>query len=305
MAQKNIRFDNRVALVTGAGQGLGRAHALGLAARGAKVVVNDLGRPGSSDRPVSESAEKVAGEIIALGGEAVSDGADITRFDQVEAMIARTIERWGRVDILINNAGILRDKTFAKMELADFRLVLEVHLMGSVHCIKAVLPHMRERNYGRIVLTSSASGIYGNFGQANYGAAKAAMIGLMNVLDLEFSKYDIKINIVAPTAATAMTAGLIEPDAAAQLSPESVTPGVLFLVSEQAPSKVILGAGAGCFARTHILETRGIYLPDALRTPEIIAEQFAALSDLAGAAPLPNAFAQSTKYVNRKAAEDA
>jgi NAD(P)-dependent dehydrogenase (short-subunit alcohol dehydrogenase family) len=305
VSNTKIRFDNQVAIITGAGQGLGRAHALGLAARGAKVVVNDLGRAGAAASAVSETAESVAREIRALGGDAVAEGVNVTQMDQVEGMIARTIARWGRIDILVNNAGILRDKTFAKMDLADFRLVVEVHLMGSVHCIKAVLPHMRERGYGRIVLTSSASGIYGNFGQANYGAAKAAMIGLMNVLDLECSKYGIKINILAPTAATAMTAGLIEPEAAAQLSPESVTPGVLFLVSEAAPSKVILGAGAGCFARTLILETRGIYLPDAQRTPEVIAEHFAALSDLVGAEPLPSAFAQSTKYLRRKATEDA
>jgi NAD(P)-dependent dehydrogenase (short-subunit alcohol dehydrogenase family) len=219
-------------------------------------------------------------------------------------MVARAIDRWSRIDILVNNAGILRDKTFAKMDLADFRLVLEVHLMGSVHCIKAVLPHMRERNYGRIVLTSSASGIYGNFGQANYGAAKAAMIGLMNVLDLECSKYGIRINILAPTAATAMTAGLIDPEAAGQLTPESVTPGVLFLVSDNAPSRIILGAGAGCFARTHILETRGIYLAETEQTPEVIAERFAEISDLAGAEPLPSAFAQSMKYLRRKSVEN-
>ncbi len=303
MSRASIRFEGRVALVTGAGQGLGRAHALGLAARGAKVVVNDLGRANATGQLVSDSAESVAREIRGLGGEAIAEGADITQFAHVQSMVARTIDRWGRIDILVNNAGILRDKTFLNMELADFRLVMEVHLMGSVHCIKAVLPQLRERGYGRIVLTSSASGLYGNFGQSNYGSAKAAMIGLMNVLNLESGKYGIKVNILAPTAATSMTAGLIEPAAAEQLKPEWVTPGLLFLVSENAPSGVILDAGAGCFARTHIIETRGIYLPEAARTPEVIAERFEALSDLAGADTPPTAIAQTMKFTRRALAE--
>jgi len=176
--------------------------------------------------------------------------------------------------------------------------------MGSVNCAKVVLPNMRERGYGRIVLTSSASGIFGNFGQANYGTAKAAMIGLMNVLDLEYKKYGIRINILVPSAATAMTEGLIDPDAVERLKPENVTPGLLFLVSENAPSKVILGAGAGCFARTHITETRGIYLPEQLRTPEVIAERFAELSDPTGAETLLSAFEQTKKYVRRAISED-
>lgn len=303
MSSRSIRFDERVAIVTGAGQGLGRAHALGLAARGAKVIVNDLGRPHSSGLSVSDSAETVAQEIRDLGGEAMADGADITQLDQVERMVARAIEYWGRVDILVNNAGILRDKTFLKMELADFRLVLEVHLMGSVHCIKAALPHMRERGYGRIVMTTSASGLYGNFGQANYGAAKAAVVGLMNVLNLECTKYGVIFNALAPSAATAMTAGLIESAALAQLTPESVTPGLLFLVSDDAPIGVILDAGAGCFSRTHVIETRGIYLPEHTRTPEAIAAQFEALSNLDGFDTPPHAIAQSMKFYKRALAE--
>src|ERR1700677_2307732 len=208
-----IEFDGKVAIVTGAGSGLGRSHALGLAARGANVVVNDLG--GAS----FDNAMRVVEEIRARGGTAIADPADVANFEEVSEMVARAERLWGHVDILVNNAGVLRDKTFAKMEMADFEFVLRVHLIGSANCTKAVWAGMRERNYGRVVLTSSASGIYGNFGQANYGAAKAAMIGLMNVLDLECSKYGIKINILAPTAATAMTAGLIEPEAASQLSP--------------------------------------------------------------------------------------
>ncbi|MGD0564766.1 MAG: SDR family NAD(P)-dependent oxidoreductase [Roseiarcus sp.] len=287
-----IRFDGRVAIVTGAGGGLGRCHALGLAARGARIVVNDLGPGGAPP----QSALRVAEEIERAGGVAVADGADVCDPAQVEAMVKGAQERWGGVDILVANAGVLRDKTFAKMELADFERVVNVHLMGSAISAKAVWAGMRERNYGRIVFTSSASGIYGNFGQANYGAAKAAMIGLMNVLHLEGAKNDIRVNVLAPTAATAMTAGLLPPEAAALLTPESVTPGVLFLVSEQAPSRVILGAGAGVFAVTHIAETPGVYLGEAERTPETIAARFAEIADRSAAVPLENAFAQTFKF---------
>jgi NAD(P)-dependent dehydrogenase (short-subunit alcohol dehydrogenase family) len=282
---------------------LGRAHALGLAQRGAKVVVNDLGRLNSAAVVVSESAEQVAREICDAGGEAIAEGVDITQLADVSAMVQRTIERWGRVDILICNAGILRDKTLLKMELADFRLVLEVHLLGSVNCVKAVLPNMRGNGYGRIILTSSASGIFGNFGQANYGAAKAAMIGLMNVISLECSKYGIHANLLAPTAATAMTAGLFTPETMERLTPETVTPAVIFLASEQAPTRVILSAGAGCFARIHILETRGIYVKDMKDAVEAIADRFDELSDLQGAEPLNDAIAQATKFASRALAE--
>ena len=288
-----IQFHGRVAIVTGAGSGLGRSHALGLATRGAKVVINDLGRNGAA----SENALGVVEEIRAGGGTAMADPADVADFEQVSAMAARAEKDWGRVDILVNNAGVLRDKTFAKMEMADFEFVLRVHLMGSANCTKAVWAGMRERNYGRIVLTSSASGIYGNFGQANYGAAKAAMIGLMNVLHLEGAKNDIRVNVLAPTARTGMTEGLLSPVAAELMTPESVTPGVLFLVSDNAPSRVILGAGAGVFAVTHIGETPGVYLDGSERTPETIAARFAEISDAETAEPLKDAFAQTYKFV--------
>jgi NAD(P)-dependent dehydrogenase (short-subunit alcohol dehydrogenase family) len=290
----DIRFDGRVAIVTGAGGGLGRCHALGLAARGAKVVVNDLG-PGGVP---SASAAKVVEEIEAAGGVALANGADVSNSDQVFAMVEAAEKAWGRVDILVNNAGILRDKTFAKMELDDFRKVIDVHLMGSAYCAKAAWNGMRERNYGRIVFTSSASGIYGNFGQSNYGAAKAGVVGLMNVLHLEGAKSNIRVNTLAPTARTQMTENLLPADAAALLSPESVTPGLLFLVSENAPSRVILGAGAGAFAVTHIQETPGVYLPEAERTPETIAARFAEISDPASGKPLENAFGQTFKFVS-------
>ena len=284
----SIRFDDRVAIVTGAAGGLGRCHALGLAARGAKVVVNDLG-PGGAPSEVVEEIERA-------GGTAMADGADVTNADEVAAMVSRAEAEWGRVDILVNNAGILRDKSFAKMEIADFEKVVGVHLMGSAICTKAVWGGMRDRGYGRVVFTSSASGIYGNFGQANYGAAKAAMIGLMNVLHLEGAKYDIRVNVLAPTAATGMTAGLLPPEVAALLTPESVTPAVLFLVGENAPSRTIMGAGGGVFAVTHIEETPGVFLPEAERTPEKIAACFAEIADRASAVPLENAYAQTFKF---------
>jgi len=287
-----IRFDGQVAIVTGAGRGLGRSHALGLAARGAKVVVVDFD-PTVDEPP--QAASQVAAEIRARGGEAIAAGADVADMASVQEMVDRVVAQWGRVDILVNNAGILRDKTFAKMDLADFRLVLEVHVMGTVNCTKAVWDGMREQKYGRIVLTSSASGLYGNFGQSNYGTAKAAMVGLMNVLHLEGEKHNIRTNILLPTAATRMTDGLL-PEAIAQvLTPESITPGVLFLVSQDAPSRVMLCAGAGTFARAVITETIGVHFAEDERTPENIAAAFDRISDTSGAVTLANAFQQTDK----------
>jgi NAD(P)-dependent dehydrogenase (short-subunit alcohol dehydrogenase family) len=290
----SVRFDGRVAIVTGAGGGLGRCHALGLAARGAKVVVNDLGRGGGP----SEATLKVVEEIAAAGGQAMANGADVANEREVAEMVAEAESRWGKVDILVNNAGILRDKSFAKMELADFELVVKVHLLGSAICARAVWNGMRERNYGRIVFTSSASGIYGNFGQANYGAAKAAMVGLMNVLHIEGQKNNVRVNVLAPTALTQMTEGLLPKDAGAVLTAASVTPAVLFLVGEDAPSRVIMGTGGGVCAVTHIAETPGVYLPEDERTPESIAARFAEISDRSKAVPLENAFQQTFKFVS-------
>ncbi len=199
-----IDLTGRIAIVTGAGGGLGRQHALALARRGAKVVVNDLGAAIDGRGGSSTAAESVVEEIEAMGGEAVANGASVTDFHQVEAMVADATQRWGRVDILVANAGILRDKSFAKMELEDFRAVFDVHVMGAVHCAKAVWAGMRERNYGRIVFTTSSSGLYGNFGQSNYGAAKMALVGLMNTLALEGIRNNIKVNCLAPTAGTRM-----------------------------------------------------------------------------------------------------
>ena len=299
----SIRFDGRVAIVTGAGAGLGRAHALGLAARGAKVVVNDLGAARDGSGGSSAAADAVVAEIKAVGGEAMANGANVADRGQVEAMVADVMAAWGRIDILVNNAGILRDKTFAKMDMDDFRLVLDVHLMGSVNCTKAVWPIMREQNYGRVVFTSSSSGLYGNFGQSNYGAAKAAMMGLMNTLHLEGAKNDIRVNALAPTAATRMTEELMPDEMLTLLKPEAITPGVLYLVSEDAPSRVILCAGAGCFARTLVTETEGIWLAEGERTPEAVAANFAAISDPTGEQVLQSAFEQTDKFVRRAAAE--
>jgi NAD(P)-dependent dehydrogenase (short-subunit alcohol dehydrogenase family) len=298
----SIRFDGRVAIVTGAGNGLGRSHALGLASRGAKVVIVDFGGARDGTGGSSEAAEKVVAEIKSAGGEAIAHGANVADYAQVQDMVAKTMEKWGRIDILINNAGILRDKTFAKMELPDFEAVMAVHLMGTVNCTKAVWEIMRAQNYGRIVFTSSSSGLYGNFGQSNYGAAKSAMVGLMNVLHLEGAKNDIRVNTLAPTAATRMTSDLLPPDALQLLTPESITPGVLFLVSDKGPSRCILCAGAGAFARTMIYETEGIFLDEAERTPETIAARFDEISDPNGQKALAGAFEQTTKFAMKAAA---
>ena len=290
-----IGFEGKVAIVTGAGGGLGRAHALALAQRGAKVVVNDIGGGGATD--AARPANLVVEEIQKLGGEALANHCDITDEASVLEMVAKTIAKWGRVDILINNAGILRDKSFAKIETSDFRKVVDVHLMGSVNCTKAVWPYMVKQGYGRILMTTSGSGIFGNFGQSNYGAAKSALVGLMNVLAIEGARKGILVNALAPTAATAMTEGLIDAEAAAVLSPESISPGALFLVSEQAPTKTILGAGAGVFAVARMEESAGFFLPVDDRSPEAVAEHWAQISDMSNAAVTESAFAQTNRYV--------
>ncbi len=272
-----IDLTGRVAVVTGAGGGLGRAHALLLARRGAKVVVNDLGGSVGGAGGSASAAEVVAAEIAAFGGEAIANGASVAEPDQVKAMVAGAMDRWGRIDILVNNAGILRDKSFAKMDMADFRLVIDVHLMGAAYCTKAVWDVMRAQNYGRIVMTTSSSGLYGNFGQANYGAAKMALVGLMQTLSIEGQKNDIRVNCLAPTAATRMMEGLLAPELIAKLKPELVSPGLLALVAENAPTRTILCAGAGSFEQAHITLTRGIHVGEG----EDAAEQLAArLSDI-------------------------
>jgi NAD(P)-dependent dehydrogenase (short-subunit alcohol dehydrogenase family) len=297
-----IRFDGRVAIVTGAGNGLGRVHALGLAARGAKVVVNDFGGARDGSGGSLTPAEAVVEEIKKAGGEAMADGADVSSYEQVKAMVAKATEKWGGVDLLCANAGILRDKSFAKMEITDFAKVLDVHLTGTFYCCKAVWDGMRARNFGRIVVTTSSSGLYGNFGQANYGAAKTGMIGLMNVLAEEGRKTNIRVNMISPTAATRMTEELLPPQALALMKPESITPAVLFLLAEDAPTRTIMGAGAGSFAVIKILETEGINLPESDWTPDAIAAHFAEIGDMSTAKALEGAFQQTQKYVAQAAA---
>ncbi|WP_420134145.1 SDR family NAD(P)-dependent oxidoreductase [Rhodopseudomonas sp.] len=297
-----IRFDGRVAIVTGAGNGLGRAHALGLAALGAKVVVNDFGGARDGTGGSMTAAETVVEEIKKAGGTAMADGADVSNYEQVQAMVAKATKEWGSVDLLVANAGILRDKSFAKMELSDFQKVIDVHLAGTFYCCKAVWDGMKERNYGRIVLTTSSSGMFGNFGQANYGAAKAGIVGLMNVLAQEGRKTDIRVNTISPTAATRMTEELLPPQALQLMKPEAITPAVLFLLSENAPTRTTLGAGAGSFAQIKIIETEGINLPENEWTPDGIAAHFAEITDDSKAQALEGAFQQTQKYVAQAAA---
>lgn len=265
---------NRIAIVTGAGRGLGRSHALELARHGARVLVNNMG----ADQPGSD-AQAVVQAIIAAGGEAIFHGADVTDPDQVQAMVEQAVAQWGRVDILVNNAGILRDKSFAKMTLEDFRLVLEVHLMGSVHCTHAVWNRMRDQNYGRIVMTTSSSGLYGNFGQANYAAAKMALVGLMQTLAQEGERNGVRVNCLAPTAATAMTEGLLEQQTLDMLSPASVSPALVALVAENAPNRTILMAGAGSVEQANITMTHGIYLNESERSAEVLLDRLDDIAD--------------------------
>ncbi|WP_417495874.1 SDR family NAD(P)-dependent oxidoreductase [Maricaulis sp.] len=296
-----IRFDGRVAIVTGGGNGLGRSHALALASRGAKLVVNDMG--GSVDGVGSGSAaEDVAAEIRSAGGEAISHKANVTKEDEVADMVAESMKAFGQVDILVNNAGILRDKSFAKMDMADFNAVTSVHLTGSAICTKALWDHMRERQYGRIVMTSSSSGIYGNFGQANYGAAKMGLVGFMNVLHLEGAKYGIRVNALSPTAATRMTEGLIPEEALKLMTVESVSAGLVYLVSDDAPSRLVLCAGAGGFAATRVYETDGIYLPPEQQTPEHVAANIDAIIDPAGQQMFEQGGQQTMKFLAKAAA---
>jgi NAD(P)-dependent dehydrogenase (short-subunit alcohol dehydrogenase family) len=255
-----IDFKGRVAIVTGAGGGLGRQHALALARRGAKVVVNDLGGARDGSGGSATAAQAVVDEIRAAGGEAMANAASVTDFEAVQAMVQQAVDAWGRVDVLVNNAGILRDKTFAKMDMADFKLVLDVHLMGAVHCCKAAWPHMTAQKYGRIVMTTSSSGLYGNFGQSNYGAAKLALVGLMQTLALEGAKNDIRVNCLAPTAATRMTEDLMPAEVLRALQPEAVVPAMLVLASEAAPTRTTLCAGAGSFEAAHITMTQGAWI---------------------------------------------
>ncbi|HET7836275.1 MAG TPA: SDR family NAD(P)-dependent oxidoreductase [Variovorax sp.] len=295
----SIDFKGRVAIVTGAGGGLGRQHALALAARGAKVVVNDLGGARDGSGGSVSAAQAVVDEIRAAGGEAIANGASVTDFEAVQAMVAQAVATWGRVDILVNNAGILRDKSFAKMELADFRLVMDVHLMGAVHCTKAVWALMNEQKYGRIVMTTSSSGLYGNFGQSNYGAAKLALVGLMQTLSIEGAKNDIRVNCLAPTAATRMTEDLMPEAVLEALKPEAVVPAMLVLAGQEAPNRTILCAGAGSFEAAHITLTNGAWIGLGGDAPERLAERLAEVTDRSGEIVPQSGAAQGSNEVGK------
>ncbi len=302
----SINFKGRVAIVTGAGGGLGRQHALALAARGAKVIVNDLGGArdgtgGSLDSGSVSAAQAVVNEIKAMGGEAIANGASVTDYAAVQAMVQQAVDTWGRVDILVNNAGILRDKSFAKMEIADFELVMNVHLMGAVHCCKAVWPHMNAQKYGRIVMTTSSSGLYGNFGQSNYGAAKMALVGLMQTLSIEGAKNDIRVNCLAPTAATRMTEDLMSQEVLQALKPEAVVPAMLVLASTDAPTRTILCAGAGTFEAAHVTLTQGIHLGLDSDVPEQLAERLAEVRARAGEIVPQSGAAQGSNEIAKAA----
>ena len=279
MAGADIRFDGKVAIVTGAGGGLGKQHALELARRGAKVVINDLGGSVDGSGGNSAAAEAVVAEIKAAGGEAIANGASVTDDAGVAHLIQQTMDTWGRIDILVANAGILRDKSFSKMEIADFEVVVDVHLMGTVKPVKAAWEIMKAQNYGRIIVTTSSTGLYGNFGQTNYGAAKLALVGFMNSLKLEGQKNNIHVNAISPVAATRMTESLMPPAMLEKLKPEYVTPGVVYLCSEEAPTGVILTAGAGAFAVARIYETDGAYLGEGGLSVEEIRDNWDKIQD--------------------------
>ncbi len=283
-----IRYDGRVAIVTGAGNGLGRSHALELAMRGAKVVVNDFGGARDGSGGSTAAADAVVEEIRASGGEAMANGANVTDPQQCADMAAQALAKWGRIDILINNAGILRDKSFGKMSPQEWNPVVDVHLNGSANCTMAVWNAMKEGNYGRILMTTSTSGLYGNFGQANYGAAKMGVVGLMNTLVIEGAKNNIRINCLAPTAATRMTEDILTPEMLAALKPEFVSPAALFLVSEDAPNRTIMLAGAGFYATAEIRESDGMHLPTAQRNVDGVAQHWQEISSMKNSVTFTN-----------------
>lgn len=277
-----MNFTDRVAIVTGAGGGLGREYAIALAKRGVKVVVNDLGGSRDGSGGSATAAEKVVSEIETAGGTAMVNSASVTDREAVFAMVDDVMTKWGRIDILVNNAGVLRDKSFAKMDLDDFEFVLQVHLMGSVNCTKAVWPHMRAANYGRIVMTGSSTGLYGNFGQSNYGAAKLGLVGFMKSLALEGAKNNVHVNTIIPVAGTRMTEDVMPEQMLQAFSPDKVAPALVFLASDEAPTNAILGAGAGGYHAAHVTLTTGIMLKEEERTAETIAARWTEITDRTG-----------------------
>ena len=297
----DLRFDDRVAIVTGAGGGLGRQHALELAKRGAKVVVNDLGGAMDGSGGSSGAAEAVVAEIKAAGGQAIANGSSVTDDAGVARMVKDAIDAWGRIDILIANAGVLRDRSFSKMTIEDFEFVLDVHLMGTVKPTKAVWEIMKAQNYGRIVVTTSSTGLYGNFGQANYGAAKLGVVGFMNTLKLEGQKNNIHVNCIGPLAGTRMTEGLMPPEVLKRIAPEFVTPGVVFLCSEEAPTGAILTAGGGAFAVARICETEGVWFGEQGASVEDVRDNWSRIADDAGQHHFVTGGEQGQKFFRKMA----
>ncbi len=293
-----ISFTGKVAIVTGAGGGLGRSHALELARRGAKVVINDLGGALDGSGGNSQAAEKVVAEIKAAGGQAIANGASVTDDAGVDHLVKQTIDTFGRCDILIANAGILRDKSFSKMEIADFDAVMNVHLMGTVKPCKALWPIMKAQGYGRIVVTTSSTGLYGNFGQTNYGAAKLSLVGFMNSLKLEGAKDNIKVNAICPVAATRMTENLMPPAVLEMLKPDYVSPAVAYLASDDAPTGVIISAAAGVFAAAQIVETDGVNLGHKASADDIAAH-FSQIADWSTAKHYGQGGEQNGKFFAR------
>ncbi len=293
----DIRFDGRVAIVTGSGGGLGRQHALELARRGAKVVINDRGAALDGSGGSSDAAAGVVAEIKALGGEAVAHGGSVSDDAGAASLIKMAVDTFGRLDVFVANAGILRDKSFGKMELSDFEAVVDVHLYGAVKPLMHAWPIMREQKYGRIVVTTSSSGLYGNFGQANYSAAKLSLVGLMNTLRIEGERDNIKVNAISPIAATRMTENILPPAMAEKLKPEYVSPGVAYLASEEAPTGVILTAGAGVFAVARLYETEGAYLGEGGLSAEEVRDNWSKIADPAGQQSYAQGVEQTQKFL--------
>lgn len=300
-----VDLKGRVAIVTGAGRGLGLEHAMLLARLGARVLVNDLGSDTTGAGTSQSPAQTVAEEITAAGGEAIASGASVTDYAQVEKLVKDTVGHWGRVDILVNNAGVLRDRSFASLDLEDFRFVMDVHLMGAVHCTKAVWNLMRAQNYGRIVMTTSSSGLYGNFGQSNYGAAKLALVGLMQTLAIEGAKNNIRVNCIAPTAATRMMEGVLPADALAMLAPSAASPAVAALVADEAPTRMILCAGGGSFEAAHVTLTEGLYLGTGDSVVHELSARLSEIADRTGEIVPTGAFTQSEVELNKTKAARA
>ena len=293
-----ISFKDKVVIVTGAGGGLGRSHSLEFAKRGAKVVVNDLGGSVDGSGGSSDAANNVVKEITEAGGVAIPNGSSVTDDDGVKNMVDQTMDEFGRIDILINNAGILRDRSFTKMTMEDFTLVTDIHLMGSVKPTKMVWEIMKEQNYGRILVTTSSTGLYGNFGQSNYGAAKLGVVGFVNTLKLEGQKYNINCNVLCPVAYTRMTENLMPPEAEQLLTPDSVTPAVIYLSSENGPTGTILCAGAGVYSVAKIMESEGENL-GLEASAEDLEKNWDKISDFSEAKPFFNGGEQTGKVLEK------